>query len=136
MRLPPAIRARKSRVLAQKEEVPAQEASKLVKIGDSAVFEGAFSTNGDYAFSKAMDNRAGVYVLIKVLKEIKESPNDLYFAFTVQEEIGCRGARVCANSICPDIALAVGFSSYNKFSIEFKKHTGKSATQYLKDLQT
>ena len=85
----------------------AQEASKLVKIGDSAVFEGAFSTNGDYAFSKAMDNRAGVYVLIKVLKEIKESPNDLYFAFTVQEEIGCRGARVCANSICPDIALAV-----------------------------
>ncbi|MBQ1275428.1 MAG: helix-turn-helix transcriptional regulator [Cellulosilyticum sp.] len=35
-----------------------------------------------------------------------------------------------------DIALAVGFSSYNKFSIEFKKHTGKSATQYLEDLQT
>lgn len=85
----------------------AEEASKIVRIGDCAVFEGAFGTNGDYAFSKAMDNRAGVYVLMTVLKNIGSTANDLYFAFTVQEEIGCRGAKVCANSICPDVALAV-----------------------------
>lgn len=41
----------------------------------------------------------------------------------------------CSAQSISDIALAVGFSSYNKFSIEFKKHTGKSATKYLQDLK-
>ena len=62
---------------------------------------------GDIVTSKAMDNRIGVYILISVLKQIKEIPNDLYFVFTSQEEIGLRGARAAANAICPDIGLSV-----------------------------
>ena len=85
----------------------AEEAAKLVSIGDSAVFRGDFRVNGDLVTSKAMDNRAGVYILISVIKNLKSSPNDLYFVFTSQEELGLRGAKASANSICPDIGLAV-----------------------------
>lgn len=85
----------------------ADEARKMVEIGDSAVFCGDFFTNGDNAVSKAMDNRAGVYVLLNVLKNMKESENDLYFVFSTQEELGLRGARAAANAILPDVALAV-----------------------------
>lgn len=85
----------------------AKQAMELISIGDSAVFEGGFFQNGDRVFSKAMDNRAGVYALIKVLMQIGDCPNDLYFVFTTQEELGCRGAKAVSNSINPDIALAV-----------------------------
>ena len=85
----------------------ADGARKMVEIGDSAVFCGDFFTNGDNAVSKAMDNRAGVYVLLNVLKNMKKSENDLYFVFSTQEELGLRGARAAANAILPDVALAV-----------------------------
>lgn len=85
----------------------AEEAQKLVSIGDSAVFKGDFRINGDVVTSKAMDNRAGAYVLISVLKKLKSANNDLYFVFSSQEELGLRGAKAAANSVCPDIGLAV-----------------------------
>lgn len=85
----------------------AKEAEKLVSIGDSAVFCGQFIKNGKNVFSKAMDNRAGVYVLINVIKNIKATENDLYFVFSVQEELGLRGARACANAINPEMAVCI-----------------------------
>ena len=84
-----------------------EEAEKMVKVGDFASFKGEFSANGTRIFSKALDNRAGVYVLIKTLKSIKTTQNELYFVFTSQEEVGLRGARVSAFDIMPDIAIAV-----------------------------
>ena len=85
----------------------ASEAMKLVSMGDIAVFTGDFRSNGDVVTSKAMDNRAGVYVLISVLKKLKNTTNDLYFVFSAQEELGLRGAKTAANAICPDVGLAV-----------------------------
>ena len=85
----------------------ANEAKSMVSIGDSAVFCGDFVANNDVITSKAMDNRVGVYILIKVLESLKECKNDLYFVFSTQEELGCRGARAAANMISPDVALAV-----------------------------
>jgi len=84
-----------------------EDALKAVSIGDTAVFSGEFMVNGDLAVSKAMDNRTGVYVLIRVLENLTEAKNDLYFVFTSQEELGCRGAKAVANAINPDIALSV-----------------------------
>jgi len=84
-----------------------KEAEEKISIGDTAVFCGQFVKNGKTVFSKAMDNRAGVYVLINALKNVKDSENDLYFVFTVQEELGLRGARACANAINPDMALCI-----------------------------
>lgn len=84
-----------------------EEALEKVDIGDMAVFEGAFVNNGKTVISKALDNRAGCAVLIKAMSEIKEAENDLYFVFTVQEEVGLRGAKTAAFDIEPDIAVAV-----------------------------
>lgn len=83
-----------------------EEASKLVSVGDMAVFVGEFYQQGKRVISKALDNRAGCYVLIEALKRVK-SDNDLYFCFTSQEEVGLRGARTCAYSIGADYAIAV-----------------------------
>lgn len=85
----------------------AEEAAKKVSIGDSAVFCGEFFENGNKVCSKAMDDRVGVYVLLNVLKEVENSENDLYFVFSVQEELGLRGAKAAANAIEPDVALAI-----------------------------
>ena len=54
---------------------------------------------------KAFDNRIGVAVLIQVLREM-ESPHTVYGVFTVQEEIGLKGAKVAAFRLKPDIAIA------------------------------
>lgn len=84
-----------------------EEAEKYVKTGDTAVFEGEFHRNGDIILSKALDNRAGCYILLKTMKNIKNSCNDLYFVFSAQEEVGLRGAKTAAYSIMPDYAIAV-----------------------------
>ncbi len=84
-----------------------ESAQKLVTIGDTAAFAGGFAQCGGKIIAKALDNRAGCAVLIKALSEIESSDNDLYFVFTVQEEVGLRGAKTAAFSIEPDIAVAV-----------------------------
>ena len=83
-----------------------EEAEKSVNVGDMAVFLGGFTEQNGVIIAKALDNRAGCYALIEALKRVK-SENDLYFVFTVQEEVGLRGARTAAYSIDPDIAIAV-----------------------------
>lgn len=87
-----------------------KEAEEKVTIGDIAVFEGEFKIMGRRAASKTMDDRIGCYALIEALKAAKKCPNDLYVVFTVQEELGMRGAKVAANIIEPDMAIAVDVS--------------------------
>jgi len=84
----------------------AEEAEKMVSVGDMAVFVGEYDKQGDRIISKALDNRCGCYVLLEALKRVK-SDNDLYFCFTSQEEVGLRGARTCAYEIDADYAIAV-----------------------------
>ena len=84
-----------------------EEAEEKVKVGDVACLCGAFEETGDRIVSKALDDRVGCYVLIETLKALKEHPNDLYFAFTVSEELGLRGAKAAAFHIQPDFAVAV-----------------------------
>jgi len=78
-----------------------------VKVGDVAAFERSFIEIGDRIVAKSLDGRAGVTVLIETLRAIKSSPNDLYFVFTAQQEIGARGAGGAAFGIEPDIGIAV-----------------------------
>ena len=78
-----------------------------VKIGDLAAFERPYIEFGDRLVAKSMDDRSGVVVLIETLRAIKSTPNDLYFVFTTQEEVGTRGAGVAAFGINPDIGIAV-----------------------------
>jgi len=78
-----------------------------IKVGDVAVFERPFSVLGKRLVSKAMDDRIAVAVMIETLRRLKKSPHELYFVFTVQEEVGVRGATTAAFGIDPDLGLAV-----------------------------
>ncbi len=82
-------------------------ASEKVSIGDVAVFDGEFISSGCRFVGKSLDNRAGVYVLMNVLKKCSEPVYDTYFVFSVQEEIGLRGARTAAFSINPDYSVSI-----------------------------
>ena len=77
-----------------------------VKVGDRAAFATRFRQVGPSLFGKALDNRLGVATLIELLKHSPENV-ELLVAFTVQEEIGLRGARVAAYAFNPDLAIAV-----------------------------
>ncbi|MEX0647545.1 MAG: M20/M25/M40 family metallo-hydrolase [Balneolaceae bacterium] len=60
---------------------------------------------GDCISSKSLDNRISVFILVKALMESKKSNADFYAVFTVQEEVGIRGARVAAQAIQPEIGI-------------------------------
>jgi endoglucanase len=77
-----------------------------VKLGDRATFATRFQRNGSVIMAKALDNRLGVLTLLELVKN--SPPNiDLFAAFTVQEEIGMRGAKVAAFTFNPDLGIAV-----------------------------
>ena len=61
----------------------------------------------DVGAGKAIDDRIGCYCLIEVAKRLKKSVHDIYFVFSVQEEVGARGARTGAYAIEPTHAIAV-----------------------------
>ena len=83
------------------------QAAKMVSVGDYASFKSVFSPIADERCykGKALDDRCGCAVLIELAK--KRYFYDVYFAFTVQEEVGTRGAEICANRIQPDAALVL-----------------------------
>lgn len=78
-----------------------------VSVGDVAVFDRPFTAMGTRLVSKAMDDRASVALLIAALKELQSTPHDLYFVFSVQEEVGLRGATTAAYGIDPTLGLAL-----------------------------
>jgi endoglucanase len=79
-----------------------------VHVGDAAVFVRPFAhTEGTRLIAKAMDDRIGCAVLIETLRRLEHTPHDVYFVFSVQEEVGLRGARTAAYGINPDLAIAV-----------------------------
>ena len=87
----------------------AEEAKKLVQIGDFAVFEAPrFEQNGVLC-GPYLDNRIGCVTLLLMMEQLAEAEteNDLYFVFTAQEEVGLRGAGAAAFAVEPDVAIAV-----------------------------
>ena len=80
------------------------DAEKYVKIGDYACFTTKFEELGEGFFTgKALDDRVGCAVVMALLKQ--EYDCDLYAAFTVQEEVGLRGANLVADHVRPDLVL-------------------------------
>jgi len=83
-----------------------EEAAKYVKIGDYAYFDTAFDTLGKgYYKAKAFDDRVGCAVIAELMKNSYDYP--LYGVFTVQEEVGLRGAQVAAYQVNPDFAIVL-----------------------------
>lgn len=78
-----------------------------VKVGDVAAFERPFLDLGGRLVSKAMDDRISVAVLIEAMRQAETGPNEVYFVFSTQEEVGLRGATTAAYGVDPDIGVAV-----------------------------
>lgn len=87
--------------------LPAKEVLKLVSVGDPVVIHRDLEQYGNRVTGKALDNRTAVYTLIQALKRSKKNKDDVYAVFTVQEEVGLRGAQVAAHRIAPDIGVAL-----------------------------
>jgi len=87
----------------------ADQVKKLVSIGDSITREREFIEMGSCVNGKSLDNRLAVFILIETLRLLKgkEIPYDLYGVFTVQEEVGIRGASVSALRINPDFGFGL-----------------------------
>jgi len=87
-----------------------------IEIGNTVSINYDFDVVGNKVIGKALDNRLLVLVLLEVLKMIKDAGidiPDLYPVFTVQEEIGCRGAKTAAYTVNPDIAIALDITVAN-----------------------
>ena len=86
-----------------------KQAESKVKIGDYFVHVPAFRRlNGSTRYiGRPFDDRIGCAVLIETLKNVKNTDNDLYFVFSVQEEVGCRGVKPAAYSIEPEVGIAI-----------------------------
>ncbi len=78
-----------------------------VRVGDFAVFDRPFTDLGDRMTSKAMDDRIGAVVLVETLRALDKSPNEIYFVFSTQEEVGLRGATTAAYAIDPDLGISI-----------------------------
>ena len=84
-----------------------EDAEKMVAIGDAITFNSLFvEYPNNLIMGKAMDNRAGCYVLMEVLKRI-ETDATVYAVGTVQEEVGLKGAKTAAFKLNPDMAIAL-----------------------------
>jgi tetrahedral aminopeptidase len=79
----------------------------VVSVGDTITRERELIEMGDCVNSKSLDNRVSVFILIEALKELKdkELPVDVVAAFTVQEEVGIRGANVASHQVNPDFGI-------------------------------
>lgn len=88
------------------------EIGEQVLTGDRATFATRFEVLGPSIMAKALDNRLGVVTLIELLQHAPQNI-DLLAAFTVQEEVGLRGARVAAYRFDPDLAIAVDSTPAN-----------------------
>jgi endoglucanase len=78
-----------------------------IEVGAAAGFVRPFQVQGSRLTAKSMDDRIGCVVVIEAMKRLTTTPHDVYFVFSVQEEIGTRGAEAAANGINADIGLAV-----------------------------
>lgn len=81
----------------------------LVSVGNPITRERDLVEMGDCVCSKSLDNRVSVFILIETLKALqgKDVPFDIYAVFTVQEEVGLRGAITAAHAINPDFGLCL-----------------------------
>ncbi len=86
-----------------------EEVEKIVSIGNPITRERGLIEMGDCVNCKSLDNRLAVFILIETLRELKDKkvPFDVYGVFTVQEEVGIRGANVAALEIKPDFGFGL-----------------------------
>ncbi len=89
--------------------MPKKEVEKIVNVGDPVTRYSELMEMGNCVNCKSIDNRVSVFILIETLRKLKDKkvPYDIYGVFTVQEEVGIRGANVSALDIQPDFGFGL-----------------------------
>jgi len=92
--------------------------------------------NKDLILGKALDDRAGCYILLELAKRLKKSDTDIYFVFTVQEEVGLYGSKTSVHGLEPDWAVVVDATPADdakEHAHEITKVVGKGPCVTIKD---
>lgn len=116
-----------------------EDVLKVVSVGDSITRDRHLIEMGDCVNSKSLDNRVSVYILLEVLRQLKdvEVPYDIYAVFTVQEEVGLRGAISAAHIINPDFGfgldVTIAFDVPGAQGHEMVSRLGKGAAIKIMD---
>jgi len=86
-----------------------KDAEKMgIEIGNQITFDSRFTVlHDDIVAGKAFDNRAGCVVLVETIKRMKDVKATVHAVFTVQEEVGLKGAKTSAYKLNPDFAFAI-----------------------------
>lgn len=86
--------------------LPVEEVRQRVRIGDMVVLDGPFSEVGESVVSQCLDNRVGCWAQIRAVERLEHHNCEIHAAWTVQEEVGLRGAMPAAYDIAPDIGIS------------------------------
>jgi len=106
-----------------------------VKVGDVAVFDREFLDMGKRVSSKAMDDRVACAVLIETMRNIKNTPNELVFVFSTQEEVQSRGAQTAAFAIEADLGIAVDVTpSGDILGVKMQVYLGQGPAIKVRDV--
>lgn len=84
-----------------------KDVDKYISIGNPITRKRQLIEMGNCVNCKSIDNRVSVFILIEMLRELKDAPYDVYGVFTVQEEVGLRGANVSTQEVHPDFGFGL-----------------------------
>lgn len=93
--------------------LPVEKVKKLVPVGSPITRERTLKRMGDYVTGKSLDNRVSVYMLVETIRNLQTTNCDFFAVFTVQEEVGIRGARVATNQLQPEIGITLDVTLSN-----------------------
>lgn len=121
--------------------LPKAKVNKLVTVGDPVTRQRELIEMGNCVNCKSIDNRVSVFILIEALRKLKGNiPYDFYASFTVQEEVGLRGASVAAHHIEPDFGInldtTIAFDTPGARPQEMVTELGKGAGIKIMDSST
>ena len=94
-------------------DVQAEDGNPTVEAGQAVGFWCEMQQRGNRIIAKSLDDRIGCVVAIEAMRRLKETgtPNENYFVFSVQEEVGLRGAKAAAYSVDPDVGIALDITA-------------------------
>lgn len=87
--------------------LPADEVKQRVRVGDMVVLRSPLHQVGKTVVSQCLDNRVACWVLVRALEQLEHHDCEIYGVFTVQEEVGLRGAAPATFGIEPDLGIAL-----------------------------
>jgi endoglucanase len=87
--------------------LPGKEVKKKITIGDMVVLQAPAQRIGDMFVSQCIDNRVACWIAIRAIEKLKAHDCEIHCVFTVQEEVGLRGAQTSAYTVKPDVGIAI-----------------------------